>query len=232
MSKSYVTLATLIVKHMSRMNTLSRITHARALAVVMIGLAMSLVAPAFAQQGAELQSYDVELILIRHLSANHTEESWGLESSVGEKVAIPEEDASPFETPPVAQTNTAVQSFPALPSSKLKLTALVDSLRRSRNYQPIAHIGWTQPGYVRNAAPFMPINNFVPGSSGISGQVALSRGRYLHLTLDLSYDAPATATEPAQRYVLRQSRRMRSNERHYIDHPRFGVIALITPSGK
>ncbi len=35
----------------------------------------------------------------------------------------------------------------------------------------------------------------------------------------------------ASRYVLRQTRRMRSNERHYIDSPKFGVIAIITPSG-
>ena len=210
------------------MNRLSRTKLARFL---MIGLAVSLISSASAQQDAELQSYDVELILIRHLSANHTEESWGLEASVGEQVAIPDEDAPAAEAPPTATTGTAVQTFPALPSAKMKLGALVDTLRRSRNYQPLAHIGWTQPGYARNAAPFMPINAFVPSSSGVSGQVALSRGRYLHLTLDLTYDAPATATEPAQRYRLRQSRRMRSNERHYIDHPKFGVIALITPSG-
>lgn len=218
-----------MINHMSRMNRLSRTTYARFL---LIALAVSVLSSASAQQGAELQSYDVELIFIRHLGTNHTEESWGLEASVGEKVAIPEEDAPAVEAPPAASTSTAIQTFPALPSSKLKLSALVDTLRRSRNYQPVAHVGWTQPGYARNAAPFMPINTFVPGSSGISGQVALSRGRYLHLTLDLSYDAPATATEPAQRYVLRQSRRMRSSERHYIDHPRFGVIALITPTGK
>jgi hypothetical protein len=57
--------------------------------------------------------------------------------------------------------------------------------------------------------------------------VALARGRYLHLTLDLALQ-PAGSSE---RYILRQTRRMRSTERHYIDHPKFGVIAVITPSG-
>jgi len=28
---------------------------------------------------------------------------------------------------------------------------------------------------------------------------------------------------------LKQQRRMRSKEIHYFDHPRFGVVALITP---
>ena len=71
----------------------------------------------------------------------------------------------------------------------------------------------------------------VPAGSGLQGQIALSRGRYLHLTLDLVYDAPGADGEPTQRFVLRQSRRMRSNERHYMDSPRFGVIAIVTPSG-
>ena len=66
----------------------------------------------------------------------------------------------------------------------------------------------------------------VAAGSGLTGRVALSRGRYLHLTLDLALE-PAGG---AERYVLRQTRRMRSNERHYIDHPKFGVIALVTPS--
>jgi hypothetical protein len=69
------------------------------------------------------------------------------------------------------------------------------------------------------------VSSLVPAASGLQGQIALSRGRYLHLTLDLVYDS-----QGEQRYVLRQTRRMRSNERHYIDSPKFGVIAVITPS--
>jgi len=50
--------------------------------------------------------------------------------------------------------------------------------------------------------------------------------------LDLVYDAAALPGEAPQRFVLRQTRRMRSNERHYIDSPKFGVIAVITPSAE
>jgi hypothetical protein len=99
-------------------------------------------------------------------------------------------------------------------------------LKRSRNYQTIAHFGWTQPGYARNDARFTPVESLIGSStSGLTGRIALARGRYLHLTLDLSLSA-----EDGQRYQLQQTRRMRSNERHYIDHPKFGVVALITPS--
>jgi Peptidoglycan-binding protein, CsiV len=205
---------------------------ARRLAYLMVAMALCTVEATAQQTSSGLPSYDVELIIFRHLATNNTEEAWSLESAIPEQVEIPEEDASPFETPSLAQPTVMTHTFPALPASKLKLTALNESLRRSRNYQPIAHVGWTQPGFARDSAPFLPINTFVPAATGVSGQVALSRGRYLHLTLDLTYSTAAQATEPAERFVLRQSRRMRSTERHYMDHPRFGVIAVVTPSGQ
>ncbi len=184
---------------------------------------------ASAQQAVPLQSYDVELLIFRSLNPNASPEEWGMEAAAaGQRLAIPDDEPSPFASSEPLPATTA--SFPALASGKFKLSAIADTLRRSRNYQPLAHFGWTQPGYPRNAAKFLPINAMVPAGSGLVGQVALSRGRYLHLTLDLVYDAPGAAGEPTQRFVLRQSRRMRSNERHYLDSPRFGVIAIVTPS--
>jgi Peptidoglycan-binding protein, CsiV len=180
-------------------------------------------------QTAVLQSYDVELVIFRLLNPNVSPEEWGMEAAAaGQRLAIPDDEPSPFAaSEPVPATTT---SFPALQPAKYKLTAIADTLRRSRNYQPLAHFGWTQPGFPRGDAKYLSINSMVPAGSGIVGQVALSRGRYLHLTLDLVYDAPGAAGEPTQRFVLRQSRRMRSNERHYMDSPRFGVIAIVTPS--
>lgn len=198
----------------------------RSLLLLPLIAALVAMVPASAQQAPPaLQSYDVELIIFRQLSGNPTAEQWSLEAAEAtQRLAIPEDEPSPFgstQVAPPAPTTT----FPALPGGRFRLTALEETLRRSRAYQPLAHIGWTQPGYPRDAAQFVPINALVPASTGLLGQIALSRGRYLHLTLDLVY-APEGSSE---RYVLRQTRRMRSNERHYIDHPKFGVIALVTP---
>jgi hypothetical protein len=186
---------------------------------------------ASAQQATPvLQSYDVELLIFRTLNPNASPEEWGLEAAAaGQRLAIPEDEPTPFTSSEPVPATTA--SFPPLAAGKFKLTSIADTLRRSRSYQPLAHFGWTQPGYPRDAAKYLPINAMVPPGSGLVGQVALSRGRYLHLTVDLVYDAPGASGEPTQRFVLRQSRRMRSNERHYLDSPRFGVIAIVTPSG-
>lgn len=201
----------------------------RALTVLAIAGAAALT-PASAQQPTTvLQSYDVELLIVRTLTSNASPEEWGMEAAAaGQRLAIPDDEPSPFgatEPAPIASA-----TFPALPAAKFKLTAIADTLRRSRNFQPLAHFGWTQPGYPRDVAKYLPINSMVPAGSGLRGQIALSRGRYLHLTVDLVYDAPGAAGESSQRFVLRQTRRMRSNERHYLDHPRFGVIAIVTPS--
>jgi hypothetical protein len=87
----------------------------------------------------------------------------------------------------------------------------------------------------------------------IDGTARLSLSRFLHLELDLTFNnqplttAPGAphsvvartttpiylqgvALQPTQRYLIRESRRMRSREIHYFDHPAFGIIATITPS--
>jgi len=188
---------------------------------------LALVVGSAASQQAALQSYDVELIVFRNMSSGATPEDWTKEADVpGQSIPLSDEDsddAPATETPPAP---TATETFPALPAEKLQLGSIADTLRRSRNYQTLAHFGWTQPGFVRGEAHYMSIDSQAAAGSGLTGRVAVARGRYLHLTVDLALEP----TGSGERYVLRQTRRMRSNERHYIDHPKFGVIALITQS--
>lgn len=187
---------------------------------------------------AGMQLYDVELVIFRTLSSGATPEEWSLEAAAaGQRLAIPDDEppAADEPTTPTAEPAPAVPvetvaAFPPVPAERLKLNAIEDTLKRSRNYQPLAHLSWTQPGFPRIAAKAISINSLVPTTSGLVGEIALSRGRYLHLTLDLVYTEPGAGGGPPQRFALRQTRRMRSNERHYIDHPRIGVVAVITPS--
>ena len=72
----------------------------------------------------------------------------------------------------------------------------------------------------------------------LEGLITISRGRYLHLQADLLYHRwlPVLAEEPGggmeerrASFRMRQHRRMRSREVHYLDHPVLGVIVLFTP---
>jgi hypothetical protein len=199
----------------------------RMLKLLTIAAAACVVGSAAGQQ-SQLQSYDVELVIFRNLSGAGSSEDWR-EAGIAAPISDLSDDeavaaGAAIESAPLA---TATDTFPALPASKYKLDAIADTLKRSRNYQPLAHFGWTQPGFPRGEAHYMNIEGFANAASGLSGRVAVARGRYLHLTLDLSLQAAGTQ----ERYHLRQTRRMRSTERHYIDHPKFGAIAVITPSG-
>lgn len=177
------------------------------------------------QAPATVQAYDVEVVVFRTLSAGATPEEWGAEKGLQpQQLTVPDDESGApgavAAAPPVA---TTTETFPALPTSRFKLSAIEDTLRRSRNYQVMGHFGWTQPGFPRTEAHYMSIDSLVTG--GLTGRVALSRGRYLHFTVDLVLNDSS-----GERFLLQHTRRMRSNERHYIDHPKFGVIALVTPT--
>lgn len=73
----------------------------------------------------------------------------------------------------------------------------------------------------------------------LEGTLKVSLSRYLHLDVDLLYNERLTQPiEPGndganggvvyQAIRMQQSRRMRSDELHYLDNPRLGVIARIT----
>jgi len=197
--------------------------------IVALG-ALALIVPAAGAQQSDTPYYDVELVIFRNLAADSTPELWEkeldpqpLDSQTSQQADQDvDEEAESGAAREAAPVTTATESFPALSADKFKLSAIAAALKR-RNYQTLAHFGWTQPGYPRSTAHYTAIDVGVPG---LTGRAAVSRGKYLHLTLDLSYTPPGSS----ERYVLRQTRRMRSNERHYIDHPKFGVIALITQS--
>lgn len=74
----------------------------------------------------------------------------------------------------------------------------------------------------------------------LNGDIGLAQSRYLHLDVDLVYQVN-TPADPSQQdsvigdtmitqtYRLTQSRRIRSDKLYYFDHPRFGVLARVTP---
>lgn len=81
-------------------------------------------------------------------------------------------------------------------------------------------------------------------SAYLDGLVTVSANRYLHLDFDLLYGMPPPADKEthlfslfgtngeekeARVFRMVQSRRLRRGEYHYFDHPRFGLIALVTP---
>jgi len=202
-----------------------------AVAVVVVTLQASAAEPARLQDAA----YNVELVIFRPLTPLGIQEDWSVETGLGRPTAEVAGEAQPgSETGSIAPSRLAVSSLsPAL----FKLSRIESSLQRSRGYEVIGHIGWTQIAVPRGSGLAVDLSEVGLSGSPVQGTSALERGKYLYLRLNLRFapgDAPASLIGDAQvtgpvRFSLAQVRRVRPFERHYFDHPAFGVIALISP---
>jgi hypothetical protein len=112
-----------------------------------------------------------------------------------------------------------------LPASQLKLTAMKQKLAASGSHRPVAHAGWTQSAASWGSRSGITLQSLGISVPGLGGQVQLERGSYLHLGLALRYSTGGSG----QAYEINEMRRVRFNEKHYFDHPGFGVIAMVSP---
>lgn len=187
-------------------------------------------APATRAQESSLQQYDVELIIFSVTNPSGSVEDWQVEEARAKGNATAtavegEEPNNPANAGVIAEGNDS--SVQPLAAAQFKMSPLETTLRRNRNYQVLTHIGWTQPGFALNNPRPLAVDSLIPPEAAVTGTVSLTRGRYLRLVMNLKWQAP-----DGKRYVLREQRRLaHSGEKHYFDHPYFGVIALVTPKG-
>ena len=123
-------------------------------------------------------------------------------------------------------------------ASSYQLSNARAALKRSGTHRPLLHTAWRQTVNKQRRSVQLPESTLSKSSATITGNVTVTKGRYLHLDLDLLLLAEPDTTYIGTDYrlgsqsnviKLQQKRRMRSKELHYIDHPRFGVLAIITP---
>lgn len=84
------------------------------------------------------------------------------------------------------------------------------------------------------------INKRLPKMNQLKGLINITLSRYLHIKTDIQYTQhivvkdqdqtdPSFAEIKPQVYQLKQTRKMRSKELHYIDNPKLGLLVYITP---
>jgi hypothetical protein len=111
-----------------------------------------------------------------------------------------------------------------LPSSEWQLANVAGGLKRSAGYRVLGHGAWAA-NVPANGTLTANVEEVLPGS-GLSGAVAVQRGQFLFLRVELDY-----ATPEGRVYQMRERRRVKFNERHYFDHPALGVVAVVSPAG-
>lgn len=202
-------------------------------AALMCAIALS----AFAAEPARTTEplYTVELVILRPVAPLGVAEDWSVEAGHVSAPIEGEEDTGAAPAP-AGGGRMAVRT---LSSAQYRLAAVDASLARSRGYELIRHVGWTQAATPRGAGLAVELADIAPDGEPLRGTIALERGRYLHLKLDLAYTPAvppssllgAGADSGPVTFTLRQNRRVKSFERHYFDHPAFGVIAMVSPVG-
>lgn len=181
------------------------------------------------QASAQSRWYTLEVVIFERTSdAGLTEEYW------------PENvDSARHGLALSSQTDTGVRVLSAgssearaiarLRRGQLAYGGMVNRLTSSGQYRALVHTGWRQPGLTKSEA--LPVRVTGTASSGLGGAVngtlRLYRSRYLHIEADLVYSRPGSGQ--TEYFALRESRRMRSGELHYLDHPLFGVLLRATP---
>ena len=206
--------------------------------------------------GLAADFYEIELIISQNIEGIHNDtEYW------------PQDPGLPDVTEAQAIASPGLR-YGAIPSSQYKMTDEWQRLARSAQFRPLLHVAWWQPAppnmrHARllrihsNASATTPSENKYEWEqtptptlyAPIDGTVKVTRGRFLHVALDLLFSTtqrndqvalsntedpaltPTSVTSAYQNftYRLHQTRRMRSKEIHYVDHPKFGVLILATP---
>jgi hypothetical protein len=95
-------------------------------------------------------------------------------------------------------------------------------------YRLLWHQAWVQPATGRSNVDLELLATLGKGHAtpGLTGTIQLAARRFLHLGVDLEWQSAGTVEAH-----MREQRRMRLNEEHYLDHGRIGVIAVVTPLG-
>jgi Peptidoglycan-binding protein, CsiV len=189
-------------------------------------LAVCIGAPALSQDTVTGPAYNIELIVFQARTAQGGGENWSAESAAADDAVAGAESNSGS-----SQVGRFVN---VLPTSQFQLTEVENRLRASGAYVPVAHVAWSQTASAWGTRAGFPVQKLGIDVPGLSGNVFLERGQYLHLGMTLSYAIPAPPSGlgagPGTSFTMSQSRRVRFYERNYYDHPAFGVIALVTPA--
>lgn len=170
----------------------------------------------------EIQSlndiYTVEILLFEQASPAVNEEFWSADST-------PPSLASAFA--PRSHNGMPMSLGETLPRTSFALTGESSRLSRS-GYRVLYHNSWVQQ-FSPNSRSTVMLSD--PGA-GLEGTIRIERQRFLHVYPDISLNLAQYAGQMGAPVRMNESRRMRSSELHYIDHPVMGMLVLFRPVNK
>jgi hypothetical protein len=102
----------------------------------------------------------------------------------------------------------------------LTLKGSYAQLAKAKGYRPLMHVAWVQSVSANSYGRAVRIKN---AGGTINGFFRLQRGSLVHMVADIEYSPRSI------KYRLNEKRRFKFNETHYFDHPKFGILARVSP---
>lgn len=151
-------------------------------------------------------TYKVEILVFENTELENVNERWSdVIESPDAWGAIPVENGLDADT------------IKLLPDNSKSLKQVSEKLQLSTRYEVLYHQVWQQPVFSQEDEHSAWIA--VPGV--LEGTIKLHKKKYLHVKTDLLYTGQYGAAH------LKQSRRLKSKQLHYLDHPLFGILIRV-----
>ena len=124
---------------------------------------------------------------------------------------------------PLRRVDEGTLGYRQLPVADHSLARAARRISAREGFEVLWHAAWEQPGLgpARAQAVALPMQL---GADGISGFVRVYRQRFLHVEAELRY-----AEAENRHWAMSISRRMRSGQQHYLDHPALGLLVRVDP---
>jgi hypothetical protein len=161
--------------------------------------------------------YTVEVVIFKQAHSGKESETWpaDLENIEFSNAALPMvNDGEPL----ALNEELSITTF--------ALTEQANRLAK-QGYELLYHNSWLdqfEPGAKNTTLLLDAFGNF-------EGTLRIERQRYLHVYPSINYypNGLSLTDEPAETIRFEESRRMRSKDLHYIDHPVLGMLVLFRP---
>ncbi len=129
----------------------------------------------------------------------------------------------PLPLPPLPSIGAIAGRVEPLARDALQLSAAREALAQRGGLHVLAHTAWAAivPPNGRTTAP---LEDVLAEAAPLAGGIAVQRSQYLFLFVDVDYSVSGAS------YGIRTKRRIKFGERHYFDHPAFGLIIQVRPT--
>ena len=189
----------------------------RAAILTIFGLGLLGAHPAFAATAEKESTYEIEVVVFENRQPDLLGDELLMRDAAQAKIRGLEDAITPDKAEGGATLSPAITSL----------------LEQNGQYRVLTHLHWVQTVDAKSVAKAVRVASINPDE--LEGSIRFYMSRHLHLDVNLLFrETLATAgTDPrTEVYRLNEQRKLKSQETHYFDHPRFGVLARVMPVEK